>query len=54
MSVASIVDKIVLIENGQLLAFGTHAEVYKSNDRYRCLYDMHASGYCIKEDSQNA
>lgn len=54
MSVASIVDKIALIENGQLLAFGTHAEVYKSNDRYRCLYDMQASGYCIEEDSQNA
>lgn len=52
MSVASIVDKIALIENGQLLAFGTHAEVYRSNDRYHCLYDMQASGYCITEDSE--
>ncbi len=45
MSAASIVDKIAFIENGQLIAFGTHSEIYKSSDRYRKIYDMQAQGY---------
>lgn len=45
MSAASIVDKIALIENGSMLAFGTHAEIYASNERYCQIYGMQASGY---------
>ena len=58
MSVSSIVDRIALIENGSLLAFGSHADIYASSERYRHLYDMQASGYgkagtVVEDDEQD-
>lgn len=33
-------DKIIIIENGQISAAGTHEELYKGNDYYRRLVDL--------------
>jgi ATP-binding cassette subfamily B protein len=30
-----LADKVALLENGKITAFGTHSELLKSNDHYR-------------------
>ena len=33
-------DKIVVIENGEIIEQGTHQELYALNGKYRKLYDL--------------
>lgn len=52
LSSSMLVDKIVLIENGELLETGTHEELIAKNGRYAELYKMQAEKY--KAGKENA
>ena len=41
-------DKIILIENGQIVEEGTHNELMSSNTRYKTMFDTQASLYLRK------
>ncbi len=45
LSAVSMADKVALIEGGELLEFGTHAELMTKNGRYSELYRMQADAY---------
>ncbi len=45
LSAVSMADKIALIENGELIEFGTHDELMKAGKRYSELYNMQAQAY---------
>ncbi|KKL98493.1 hypothetical protein LCGC14_1823890, partial [marine sediment metagenome] len=34
------VERLILIENGEIKAIGSHQEIYESNEYYRKLYDI--------------
>ena len=45
LSAVSMADKAALIENGELLEFGTHNDLMAKNGRYAELYRMQADTY---------
>ena len=44
-STVRMADKIVVIEQGELLETGTHEELLKANGRYATLFSLQAQGY---------
>ncbi len=44
-STVRMADKIVVIEQGELLETGTHEELLKANGRYATLFSLQAKGY---------
>jgi ATP-binding cassette subfamily B protein len=51
LSAVAMADKIALMENGELLEYGTHTELIQKNGRYAKLYNMQADAY--RESKEN-
>jgi ATP-binding cassette subfamily B protein len=44
-STVRMADRILFLENGQLLEFGSHEELLRVNGKYAELFNLQAQGY---------
>lgn len=50
LSTIAHMDRIVVVEDGQVRAMGDHKELYSSDERYRTLWDIQAGGFAPDSD----
>jgi len=51
LSTIQHVDRIYMLDGGQVIASGNHSELMKSSDKYRHLIELQHDGFIDEEDN---